>query len=79
MPYYDFTCNDCRSVTSVKASIDEKEKGLEVQCEKCGSTNTEQAFLCVSVGSGRSSRSGAGRETAPASIGPCGHACNCAH
>lgn len=73
MPYYDFTCRDCQTITSVKASIEEKERGLEVTCEKCGSKNTEQAFLSVAVGSGRSGS----RDSAP--IGPCGHACNCAH
>lgn len=68
MPYYDYSCRACNSVTTVKASIEEKEAGLVVRCEKCGSTETEQAFLNVAIGTG-------GRSEPPA--GPCGHACSC--
>jgi putative FmdB family regulatory protein len=66
MPYYDYSCRDCHSVTSIKASIEEKEAGLVVRCEACGSTETEQAFLNVAIATG-------GR----AEAGPCGHACGC--
>jgi len=44
MPVYEYMCCDCREVTEVRATLAEKEKGLEQKCPKCGSKNMEQYF-----------------------------------
>lgn len=49
MPKYDYRCLDCGEKMQVKASITEKESGLQVVCEKCGSSHTEQAFLTMNL------------------------------
>jgi len=67
MPFYDYQCEDCTAEMTVKASISNKEEGLEVTCEKCGSKNTRQVYRSMAF-------IGAGKEQAK---GPCGHNCAC--
>jgi len=52
MPHYDYECKDCNTVESIKATIAEKEQGLDVSCSKCGSKNMEQVFSSMAVVSG---------------------------
>jgi len=44
MPVYDFQCNHCQTVFEVRASIKEKEAGLELECPKCESQDVHQVL-----------------------------------
>ena len=76
MPYYDFECKDCGSVMTVKASISDKEAGLNVNCSSCGSKKTEQVFKEMTVLAGGISEPAPVRSSAP-SGGSCGRGCGC--
>jgi putative FmdB family regulatory protein len=47
MPIYEFHCEDCDEVFEVRASIREREDGLELKCPKCESENTRQLISRV--------------------------------
>ena len=49
MPVYEYKCQDCGTKTDVKASIEEKSKGLDVRCEACGSLNVRQIFAGIDI------------------------------
>ena len=49
MPVYEYKCQDCGAKTDVKASIEEKSKGLNVRCEACESSNTRQVFAGIDI------------------------------
>ena len=49
MPIYEFRCEDCDEVFEVRASIKEKEAGLELKCPKCESENARQLLSHVMV------------------------------
>lgn len=42
MPFYDFRCEHCDEVFEIRASIKEKEIGLEPECPKCHGKKTRQ-------------------------------------
>lgn len=44
MPTYEFECGDCGERFEIRASFQEKEKGLIPKCPRCGSDNTGQVF-----------------------------------
>lgn len=44
MPVYDFQCNRCQTVFEVRASIREKEAGLEPECPNCESSDVHQVL-----------------------------------
>ncbi len=44
MPVYEYVCTECAEKIEVKATISEKEKGLNVVCPKCGSKKVVQFF-----------------------------------
>ncbi|HED23651.1 MAG TPA: zinc ribbon domain-containing protein [Firmicutes bacterium] len=44
MPTYEYLCRDCGKIIEVRASLAEKEKGLEQACPECGSKNMIQYF-----------------------------------
>jgi len=44
MPTYEYHCKDCGYYFDVKATVKEKEEGLKINCEKCGSDNLQQVF-----------------------------------
>lgn len=44
MPTYEYHCKECGYYFDVKATIAEKEKGLDVACEQCGSKELQQVF-----------------------------------
>ena len=52
MPLYEYICRDCKSVTEVKAKVEEKDKGLQVACNKCGGKNTVHYFGSMTVTAG---------------------------
>jgi putative FmdB family regulatory protein len=44
MPTYEYHCKDCGYYFDVKATVKEKEDGLNLSCEQCGSDNLQQVF-----------------------------------
>jgi len=44
MPTYEYHCNECGYYFDVKATVKEKEEGLKINCEQCGSENMQQVF-----------------------------------
>ncbi|MBE7440384.1 MAG: hypothetical protein HS115_18180 [Spirochaetales bacterium] len=77
MPFYDFACSDCDSTMEVKASISQKEKGLDLTCPGCGSHSMQQVFRELSfIGAGSSSSA---KEPAGRPAAPCGSHCGCYH
>ncbi len=44
MPFYNFQCEQCGETFDVRASIKEKEAGLEPECPKCHSKMTRQVI-----------------------------------
>lgn len=44
MPFYDFQCKKCDEIFEIRASIKEKEDGLEPECPKCHSMETRQVI-----------------------------------
>ena len=44
MPIYEYFCRDCEKKFEIKATLSEKEKGLEAMCLSCGSDKTIQVF-----------------------------------
>jgi putative FmdB family regulatory protein len=49
MPTYEYICMDCREKTEVFATISAKEKGLNLECPKCGGKKLVQFFGRVNV------------------------------
>ncbi|MEO0184610.1 MAG: FmdB family zinc ribbon protein [candidate division WOR-3 bacterium] len=41
---YEYICSDCGERIEIKATIEEKEKGLKVICPKCGSDKTLRVY-----------------------------------
>lgn len=64
MPTYEYRCGDCGHTMEVQASVSEKEKGLNLTCSRCGSTNVKQVLggflLGCSPRSGKSGSHGGG-------------------
>jgi len=52
MPTYEYICIECQEKTEVRATISEKERGLEVTCPKCGNDNMVQVFGSFAIGGG---------------------------
>ncbi len=71
MPRYDYRCDQCGTVFEVRATIKEKEAGLEPVCPECQSPRARQVIRAsLAVLSGKS-----GGSAAP-SCGPdCGPGC----
>lgn len=54
MPLYDYQCDDCQTKFEVRATFQEKERGLKPVCPKCQSVETHQLMslgLFLRVGS----------------------------
>lgn len=63
---YDYQCQDCNQTFEVRATLAEKEAGLQPQCPACGSKDTKQLLRGFAIGSG-------GRSFNPATLSPsCG-------
>lgn len=79
MPLYEFICTNCSARTDVFASLAQKEAGLAVRCEACGSGATRRALSSVTI---RGRASGAALSTAGATAKRaehtgCGGGCAC--
>jgi len=53
MAFFTFACDDCGKSLEVKATLSEKEKGLNLTCPSCGSQNMSQLFQPVAIGSAK--------------------------
>jgi putative FmdB family regulatory protein len=72
MPVYDFQCNHCQTVFEVRASIKEKEAGLEPECPNCESQDVHQlltAGLLLHAGGPAISLSSCGPNAGPGCCG----------
>ena len=47
MPLYDYRCKDCGEAFEVRATIKEKEEGVELTCPKCGSHEARQRLTAA--------------------------------
>ena len=68
MPTYEYFCQDCEKKFDMKATIQEKEKGLKVNCPECGSNKTVRVFgnfFTFSKGSETDSGGGCGPNPTP--------------
>ena len=63
MPFYDYQCKDCGEAYEVRATIKEKETGLELLCPKCGSHEARQMLTAARMLHGS-------KEFAPPACGP---------
>ena len=44
MPFYSFQCEKCTTTFDVRASIQEREAGLQPPCPKCTSLDVQQVI-----------------------------------
>lgn len=44
MPTYEYHCKECGYYFDVRATIEQKEKGLDIACDQCGSKDLQQVF-----------------------------------
>lgn len=68
MPIYEYFCQNCESKFEIKATIQEKERGLKVKCPACGSNSTIQIlgnFFTFSKGSSKLGSGGCGPNPGP--------------
>jgi len=49
MPTYEYHCKECGYYFDVQATVKEKEEGLNISCEQCGSGNPDQVFGGFSI------------------------------
>jgi len=49
MPYYSYQCQDCGEVFEIRATIREKEAGLQPECPHCHGQRTRQSLVLASV------------------------------
>lgn len=56
MPVYEFVCEDCGNVMEVWATLEELDRGLEPECERCGSRRLTRKLSASSLGSSLPSR-----------------------
>lgn len=71
MPTYEYHCKECGYYFDVRATVKEKEEGLKIHCEQCGSDNLQQVFggfailggQTVNVKSGGTQNSGGGSDS----------------
>lgn len=61
MPLYTYQCEHCQTVFDVRASFQEKERGIKPQCPNCSNPDTHQVLtaglLIGNAGSGGGSQS----------------------
>ena len=60
MPFYEFRCKQCENLFTIRATIKEKEDGLQPVCPVCQAPETQQVITAgillgqANVGNGRS-------------------------
>ncbi len=62
---YEYRCDQCQQIFTVRATIAEKEAGLRPSCPNCGSGSSRQVFSAVFL-KGATAAAGA----SPAACGP---------
>lgn len=67
MPYYDFLCEDCKKITTIKLSVKELENTINITCKNCNSQNTKRYFQPVAINQSKKEREFVG----------CGENCRC--
>ncbi len=70
MPYYDYHCENCGTIQTVKRTIKEIEENTPVPCNYCDSTNTKRYYKPVAITT--TSHSNSYTENVQ-----CCHHCNC--
>ena len=68
MPIYEYVCIKCGEKAEIRATIAEKEKGLDPTCPKCGKKKLAQVFGGFAVLTG--SRGSGSGPVCPPSAGP---------
>lgn len=72
MPIYVYRCQECGENFEIRASIKEKEAGLQPDCPKCSSAVTRQMLTTVyslHIGVGDRAISSCGPNTGPGCCG----------
>ena len=74
MPFYAFECEQCHAVFDVRATIKEREAGLQPECPNCHDVHVKSLITAGLVvhGSDGGSLSAAGRACGCGSGGCCG-------
>jgi putative FmdB family regulatory protein len=72
MPTYTYVCNNCKERIEIEASIEEKEKGINVKCPECGSKDVYRVFDCFVMGSEDTTDSSSSCPTCGCGGGSCG-------
>ncbi len=49
---YAYECDKCGATFTVRATVAEKERGLDLRCPKCGEKDVTQDFRGVGMGFG---------------------------
>lgn len=65
MPTYEFMCENCGGTFDVRATIQEKDNGLQPACPACGHQDTRQV-----ISGGLFIRAGGGSSFNPPTCGP---------
>lgn len=63
---YEYKCDVCGAMLEIRATIAEKERGLQVECPACGGAKVTQVFTTVNV----ITRSARGSGAPPPFCGP---------
>ncbi len=57
MPTYKYKCRECENYFTIKASVKQKEEGIDTKCRKCGGSDVFQTFDSVGIiGAGSKSK-----------------------
>ncbi len=72
MPFYDFHCPACETTFTIRATIKEKETGLQPECPQCHSQAVEQVITAGLLLRGSSQTSDPGCCGPNAGPGCCG-------
>ncbi len=57
MPTYEYQCTDCGTRFEVRATMEERAKGLQPDCPTCGSTRAVAVLSVVAIGGGHAAPS----------------------
>ncbi len=65
MPVYEFICQDCGTVSEVRATVEQYSVGLAPTCGSCGSNRLARTFTSIGLATGRASQARGGGGCAP--------------
>ncbi len=69
MPTYSYKCDGCDAAFDIQATIAEKDKGLNVTCPSCNSSDVHQVLHSINILSGGRTRGGC--DPSSGCCGPC--------